>query len=142
MGEGRITPVAVASARDVIDEDDRRTVGNVVVSLGFTSAAVKDLLPREWEELAAYLFSLLEREPLKSRPAYTGQRIVIGSLATELRGFAAAAGEPIGLEADLRHAASQADERRIRERIADQEAAYDRHIDEVIASSRTIADEG
>lgn len=128
----RITPEAIAAELDVIDGQAKRIAGDLVVSIGFTNAAVKDLAPHEWESVAAYLFALIGREPARSSPAYVGHRIVLGALASELRGFAAAAGEPVGLQADLRAAATQADEKRIRQRIADQQAAFDRHVDEVL----------
>src|SRR3954471_19488591 len=102
VAERRITAADIEHGRDILDDQAKVVAGGVVVSIGFTNAAVKDLAPREWEELAAYLLALLEREPVKSRGAYTAHRIVLGSLATELRGFATAAGEPIGLQMDLR----------------------------------------
>lgn len=84
------------------------------------------------EEVAAYLTALLERAPLKTSRAYEAHRMVLGSLATELRGFAAAAGEPTGLQADLRAASSQAEERRVAERIDAAAVAYDRHVDDIL----------
>lgn len=128
----RINLPAIEHARDVLDDEEKRLAGEVVVTIGFTNAAVKDLAPREHEELAAYLFALLEREPVKSSSPYAAHRIVLGSLATELRGFAAAAGEPVGLQADLRAASTQAEERRIRERLDGQRAAATRYYDDVV----------
>lgn len=127
-----ITLAGIEHARDILDGEEKRAAGDVVVSIGFTNAAVKDLAPREHEELAAYLFALLDREPVKGSPVYAAHRIVLGSLATELRGFAAAAGEPVGLQADLRAASTQAEERRIRERLDGQRAAATRHYDDVL----------
>jgi hypothetical protein len=132
MAAERINLPAVVAERDALDDQDRLLAGDVVVTIGFTNAAVKDLAPREWEELAAYLFALLERQPMKSSAAFAGHRIVLGNLATELRGFAAAAGEPVGLQADLRAASSRAEELRIRKRIDSAELALDRHVDGVI----------
>lgn len=134
MATERSTHEAIASELDVLDTDKKHLAGDVVVSIGFTNAAVKDLAPREHEELAAWLFALIAREPFRSSPAHTGHRIVLGALATELRGFAAAAGEPVGLQADLRAAGTQAEERRIRARIADQERGFTRFVDDVLAS--------
>lgn len=128
----RITPEAIAAELDVIDGEAKRIAGDTVVSIGFTNVAVKDLTPHEWESVASYLLALLAREPVRSSPGYACHRIVLGSLASELRGFAAAAGEPVGLQADLRAASTQADERRIRARLADHAAAYDREIDEAL----------
>lgn len=134
MAAERITHETVAAELDAIDGEARRVAGGVVVSIAFTNAAVKDLAPREHEELAAYLFALIEREPVKTSPAFAGHRIVLGTLASELRGFAAAAGEPIGVQADLRAAVTQAEERRIRARLADLEAGAHRYGDDVIAA--------
>lgn len=132
MSAERITAAAVTAELDVLDGEAKRVAGDVVVSIGFTNAAVKDLAPREWEELAAYLVALLAREPVRSSGAYAGHRVVLGALATELRGFAAAAGEPVGLLVDLRGAASLAEEHRIRERLDGLHAAFDRSIDDTI----------
>src|SRR4051794_28508353 len=131
-----ITLAGIEHARDILDGEEKRSAGDVVVSIGFTNAAVKDLAPREWEELAAYLFALIDREPVKSSPAEAYKRLVLGSLAMECRGFAAAAGEPVGLQVDLRAASTQAEERRIRERIADQQAGAHRYYDDVITDSQ------
>ncbi len=128
----RLTPQAIAHELDILDGQAKLVAGGLVVTLAFTNAAVKDLAPREWEEVSAYVYALLEREPMKSSAAFVGHRIVLGSLASELRGFAAAVGEPVGLQVDLRAATTQAEERRLRERVADDEAAYDRHIDDVL----------
>lgn len=130
----RLTPRAIADELDVLDGQAKLVAGDLVVTLAFTNAAVKDLAPREWEELSGYLYALLEREPVKSSAAFAGHRIVLGSLASELRGFAAAAGEPVGLQADLRAASSQAEERRIRERIAQEQLGYERYVDDVLAA--------
>ncbi len=135
MTTERLTPDAIAAELDLIDGDARVVLGEVVVTIAFTNAAVKTLSPREMAELGAYLRALIDRAPIKGQsPAYAPHRMVLGQLATELEGFAAAAGEPIGLEADLRAATSKAEERRIRERLADEAAAYDRHIDDVLLS--------
>lgn len=130
----RINLPAIERARDILDGEEKRIAGDVVVSIGFTNAAVKDLAPREHEELAGYLFALIDREPLKTSRAYVAHRHVLGSLATELRGFAAAAGEPVGLQADLRAASTKAEEQRIRERIDGQAAAARRYADEMFLS--------
>lgn len=132
MAAERINAAAVTAAVDVLDGDERRDLGEVAVTIGFTNASVKLLAPREMEELAAYLFAKLALEPMASSPAFAAHRVVLGALATELRGFAQAAGEPVGIHADLRAATSQAEERRIRARLADQAAAFDRHIDDVL----------
>lgn len=134
MTADRLTATAVATELDVLDAGERRILGDRVATVGFTNGAVKTLAPREMETVAAYLFALLARAPVKAAPAYEPHRIVLGALATELRGFAAAAGEPVGDLADLRSASSQAEERRIRARLADHQAAFSRHVDDVIDS--------
>lgn len=130
----RLTPESLATELDLIDGEAKLVAGDVVVTLGFTNATVKTGSPREWEESAAWLFALLSREPLKSSPSEGFKRALLGSLATELRGFAHAAGEPVGLQADLRAASSQQEERRLRERLDADSAAYDRHVDDVLAA--------
>lgn len=111
----RITPAAVEAAQISFDEEDRAVVnGSVVTSLGFTAAAVGMLAPREWEDVADYLYGLLAREPLASSRKYAGQRIVLGNLASELRGYAYAA--------DHRPTPTDA-----------QSLAFHQHIDRVIA---------
>lgn len=120
------TPEAMASEQVRLDAQDRGIVGDVVMTLGQAALLLPLLIPREWEEIAAYLFALLEREPMKSSPAYAPHRMILGQVASELRTYARIAGEPTGLEADLRAARSQDEERRIRALIADREAALDR----------------
>jgi hypothetical protein len=135
----RITPAAVIAERDLLDGEERRILGEVVVGLAFTNATVKDLAPREMEEVAATLFALIDRAPFKTSHAYAPLRMVVGALASELRGFAHAAGEPVGLEADLRAAWSQKEERQVRQRLADQAAAWSREIDDVILAHHAMA---
>lgn len=93
MNLSDISPAEIATAQITFDEEDHAIVaGSVVTSLGFTAAAVGMLAPREWENLADYLTGLLDREPLTSSRIYAGHRIVLGNLASELRGYAFAAG--------------------------------------------------
>jgi hypothetical protein len=131
----RITVAAVEAAVVQFDAEDRAIVGQVVMNFSHVAALVASLTPGEWESVAAYLYALLERSPLKDGRAYLPHRVVLGSIASDLRGYAVAAGEPVGLEVDLRAVTSKDEERRIRERIADRDAAFDRHIDDVIAQS-------
>lgn len=135
MAAERINAETVAAENLRIDAEDRLVAGNQVIAQTAVDWALRDLAPREWEEIAAYLFALIAREPLKTSPAYAGHRILFGTLATELRSFAASAGEPVGLEADLRAATTQAEERRIRELIADQRAYADRLHDEDLVAT-------
>lgn len=123
--QSAITPTSVAAASAALDEQERQEAA-WAIALDLTGYAAATLAPRELEEVAAYLFALLEREPTKSGPVYAPHRIVLGQLAAQLRGYAMLAGEPVGLEADLRAATSQGEERRIRERIADRDGREDR----------------
>lgn len=133
----QITAEAVEAAAVSYDAQDRAIAGGQVV-MDFVQAGVMVALlsPREWEEVASYLYALLEREPLRTGKAYVAHRTVLGAIAGELRGYAKAAGEPVGLQADLRAASSRAEEQRIRARIADQDAALERHVDDVIETHR------
>lgn len=133
----RINAGTVTAALEVLDDDAKAVAGGMVVSLALTTWAVRDLAPREWEDLAAYLLALTDREPVKSSPAYAGHRIVLGTMASELRSFAHSAGEPVGLQADLRSAGSQAEERRIKARIADEHIAFERAIDDILTAHAT-----
>jgi hypothetical protein len=133
--QSTITPETVAAAQVEFDEQDRAVLvtgrERTLLTFQTTGLLASDLAPREWETVAAYLYGLLEREPLKAGPAYAPYRIVLGSIAGELRGFARLAGEPVGLEADLRAATSQAEERRIRERMDDARMAQERRLNDV-----------
>lgn len=134
----RMTPAAIQAERDLLDGEERRILGGMVVSLGFTNATVKTLAPRELEHVAAFLFALIERAPVKSSAEYAPERMVLGALASELRGFAHAAGEPVGLNADLRDAWSQKEEHRIRQRVAELSAAFTREIDDALLAQAAL----
>jgi hypothetical protein len=141
MAVERITVDAVEAAVVEFDAADRAVVsGSVVMDFTQIGVLASNLAPREWEEVAAYLLALLERAPLKDGRAYVAHRALIGAIAGELRGYARQAGEPVGLEVDLRGATSKTEEHRIRTRIADQETTFDRHVDDVIAQQHAQAD--
>jgi len=133
--QSAITPEAVAAAQIEFDEQDRAVLvaGRQRALLNFqtTGLLACDLAPREWEEVAAYLYALLDREPVKGGQAFAAHRIVLGSIAGELRGYASVAGEPVGLEVDLRAATSKAEEQRILERMDDRHRAQVRRLDDV-----------
>lgn len=133
--QGAITPEAVAAAQIEFDEQDRVVLATgperTLLNFQITGALASSLAPREWEEVAAYLFALLEREPVKSSPAFVAHRVVLGSIAGDLRTYARVTGEPVGFEADLRAATSKAEERRILERMDDQRRAQVRRLDQV-----------
>jgi hypothetical protein len=129
----RITVEAVEVAQVEYDARDRAVVaGQAVIDFTQLGVIVSLLAPREWEEVAAYLQALVGRAPLKDGKAYMAHRTIIGAIASELRGYARLAGEPVGLEVDLRGATSKAEELRIRERIDAAAIAFDRHIGDVI----------
>lgn len=132
MAAERITAEAVSAEVVAFDARERAIVAGQVV-LDFSHAGVLATLfpPREWEAVAAYLFALIERAPLAASPAYLAHKTILGAIAADLRTYARIAGEPVGLEADLRAASSQAEEQRIRARMADQAAARDRQLTEI-----------
>lgn len=76
-------------------------VGEMVADLGMTRAMLATTVPREWERIASVIVALLDRYPFKNEPRYSGERIILGAFANELRAYALAAGEP-ATEADLR----------------------------------------
>jgi hypothetical protein len=128
---GRLNAPGVVEAFERFDAEDRLVVGQQVVASNAINWALRDLAPREWEDIASYLFALVAREPLKSSPTYAGHRILFGYLANELRSFAASAGIPVGLEADLRAASTKAEEERIRMLILERQMGRDRYLDEI-----------
>ena len=130
-----IRSATVLAAMGDLDVEDRRTA-NVVWNLGLLRSLLNDISPYEAEEVAAYLFTLLEREPAKSAKRYAAHRMIIGSLASELRTYARDAGEPVGLWRDLRDANSQAEEQRILLRLDEQALAFSRVTDDAIAAGR------
>lgn len=91
-------------------------VGQTVTDLGLTRSMISTTIPREWERVASVLLALLERQPFRDGPRYAGERIILGALATELRAYAAAAGEPAG-ETDLRAPELAVRELKARERL-------------------------
>lgn len=132
MAAERLTVDAVTRALQADDQAAADAVaGEIVCNLGFVRMTVASMVPREWEAVAAYLYALLARAPIKGSSAYEAHRMVLGMLALELRTYAQQAGEPVGLEADLRAASSQAEEQHIRARMADQAAARDRQLTEI-----------
>jgi hypothetical protein len=104
--------------------------------LVFTRWSIVDLEPSSLERVAAYLAGLLEREPLRSRPGWEQERIVLGCLMTDLRTMVRAAGEPIGAARDLRDARTRRDEIDAQRRIELEERAYHDLVTDAIASDR------
>lgn len=120
--------VAASLAADEQSAADAVAGGQVVCNLALVRATIAELTPREWAEVAAYLYALIGRAPVKASAAFQAHRMILGTLAFELRNYAQMAGEPVGLEADLRDAKSRAEEQRIRARIDDQHRARDRYL--------------
>lgn len=133
MAADRITPAAIEAESVAFDARERAVVaGQVVLDFSHAGVLAALLAPREWEAVAAYLLALVGREPMRSAAGYLPHRTILGAIGSELRQYARLAGEPVGLEADLRAATSRAEEQRIRERIADRDAAADRRHDELL----------
>lgn len=76
-------------------------VGQMVADLGLTRSMIASTVPREWERTASLLIAILDRFPFRESPRYSGERVLLGALANELRAYALAAGEPINI-VDLR----------------------------------------
>lgn len=89
------------------------------------------------ERVASYLYALLDREPLKSRPAWEAERVLLGTFAWDLREIAVAAGEPVGAFRDLRDAKTKQEEREARERVEAAARGYDAEITAAIEADRT-----
>ena len=130
-----ITAESVAAANAEIAQEDRERVtgwtpdgqlvaGQWVAELYQTRGMLGNLGPAEWEHVAAFLTALLERAPVKESPAYEAERILLGALAWELREYARSAGEPVGLEADLRAASSRQEEQRLVARLEASREAF------------------
>lgn len=133
--QSAITPETVAAAQVEFDAQDRALLvsGRQRTLLAFqvTGVLASDMVPREWEAVAAWVLALIDHEPLKSSPAFVAHRTLLGSFANDLRNYARMAGEPIGLDADLRAASTQADERRVLTRIEDSHRAQARRLDDL-----------
>ena len=65
-------------------------IGELVADLGATRAALSSTIADEWTAVADIIDGLLAREPLKSGARYSGERIVLGTFAAELRSYAIA----------------------------------------------------
>ncbi len=66
-------------------------IGGLVSDLGGARSMLSITTPDEWKSAADLIQMILDREPLKSRSRYAGERIILGSLASELRSYAIAA---------------------------------------------------
>lgn len=142
-----ITAETVAAAAAEIAREDRERVtgwtpdgqliaGSWVADLFMTRSMLGQFGPAEWEHVAAFLSALVARAPVSESPAYAAERTVLGALAWELRAYAASAGEPVGLEADLRAASSRQEELRILARL---EASREAFHDQLAAAAPPVA---
>lgn len=105
-------------------------------ALIFTRWSIVDLEPGSLERVAAFLDAIRNREPIRSGQGYANERIVLGCLVTDLRSMVMAAGEPVGVQRDLRDAATKADERAARQRADLAERAYHDLITDAIEEDR------
>jgi hypothetical protein len=111
-----------------------------------TSFMVADTPPYGRMQVVSYLKTLLDREPVRSDPWYAAHRLIIGSIISDLEGYAIRDGadgiQPPTL-VDVRDPATVAKEREwiaattrwARERQAASGAAYSAHIDTLLAES-------
>lgn len=105
----------------------------VIADLGYTRAMIPLASPAEWERLARFLFALLERAPLAGDGSgWASARMILGALAADLRGYARAAGEPVGFDLDLRNATSKAAEREVRARMAMAADRFDQRLEAIV----------
>lgn len=63
-------------------------------NLLLTASMAAELTPAQKRHVAEYLLGILNREPMKSALGWEAERLVLGSLMTELDQLAQAEGEP------------------------------------------------
>lgn len=90
-----------------------------------TASMAAELSGAEQRHVAEYLLGLLNREPLRSGKGWGAERLVLGSLATELDIAAQAKGEPRALHSNDNRSAEV--RRRERDFIE-----YDRHVSSIV----------
>jgi len=90
-----------------------------------TASMVVELTPAQKRHVAEYLLGLLNREPVRNGPGWEAERLVLGSLATELDIAAQAGGEPRASKPNDNRSA----ELRRRERDF---IEYDRHVSSIV----------
>jgi len=69
-------------------------IGETTTDFGALRGVMSCTIPDEWSAVADILEGLLEREPLRRGSQYSGERIIIGTLAAQLRGYALSAEHP------------------------------------------------
>ena len=117
-----------------LDASGALIVRSVIADLGFTRSMVPLVSPAEWERIARFLFALLDRAPLAGDGSgWAAGRMILGALASDLRTYAHAAGEPVGFDLDLRNATSKAEERDVRQRMDLVNRRFDKRLEEIVA---------
>jgi hypothetical protein len=66
-------------------------IGETIADLGGVRGSLSMTTPDEWLAVAELVSELLDREPLKSSPRWSGQRIILGIFAAELKGYVGSA---------------------------------------------------
>jgi hypothetical protein len=66
-------------------------IGEQLADLGGVRGCLAITTPDEWLRVSEFLEDVLTREPLSKGPHYSGERIILGTLAAELKGYAALA---------------------------------------------------
>lgn len=128
-----IAPSRVVAAASEMRAEER-TDSPTPPDLYSTRAMLGSLSPREWEHIAVTLNGVLSRAPVKDGEGYAAERMLLGALAWELRMGAHAAGEPVGLQADLRAATTRVAARRIELAIESERQLFHDHISSVLRS--------
>lgn len=94
-------------------------------NLLLTASMAAELTPDQQRHVAEYLLGILNREPIRTGHGWGAERLVLGSLATELDLSAQAGGEP--------RAGQPADGRSARIRHAERDfIEYDRHVSSIV----------
>ena len=63
-------------------------IGEAVSDFGGVRSMLSLTTPDEWRKAADLIAIILEREPIRGGARYSGERIVLGSFAAELRSYA------------------------------------------------------
>jgi hypothetical protein len=64
---------------------------HAVADFGGTRGTLSMTTPDEWLVVAELIEGLLEREPVKNGPRWSGERIILGTFAAELRSYVGSA---------------------------------------------------
>lgn len=66
-------------------------IGETISDLGGVRSMLPLTTPDEWRSAADLVTMILDREPIRGGARYSGERIVLGAFAAELRSYAIAA---------------------------------------------------